>query len=618
VTSYLVRRFGLMLLTLFGISVIIFVMLRIAPGNIADILFDAAGFVDPAEKAQIMKDLGLDQPLPVQYASWIGGLLHGDLGYSYVTDRPALAEILPRIPITARIAGLAVCFAVLIGVPLGVVSAVKQNTRLDYVLRVLSLSALSMPNFWLGLLVLMGFVTYFGTIPIYSDAPQSFWAALVMYSVPAAVVGIRSQALILRLTRSSMLEVLRQDYIRTARSKGASENVVNYHHALKNAVLPVVTVVGLEIAILMGGLVVTETVFNIPGVARFLVEAIRWRDYPIVQNIIMYIAIIVVLVNFTVDMLYAALDPRIKYSDCAGDRAMSSIDYRAELTRAGANIDTRWAKLRFLARRYPLGAVGAVIMALCVFAAVFAPYITVYDPLSTNAALSLARPSAQHWLGCDFMGRDVYSRIVYGARISLAVGLGSMSLGITCGVLIGLTSGYLGGWVDLAAQRLIDILQSLPLLVMALLMTASLGPSLRNTIIAISIALIPSSARVVRANTLSLREQPFVESAKAIGMSEFRIAFRHVLPNTLAPLIVLATAQLGATILIEATLSFLGLGVPEPHPSWGRMLSESAAEYVRTAPWLVIFPGLAISLVVFGTNLFGDALRDILDPRQRS
>src|SRR5712664_1373199 len=243
-------------------------------------------------------------------------------------------------------------------------------------------------------------------------------------------------------------------------------------------------------------------------------------------------------------------------------------------------------------------------MALCV---------TVYDPLSTNSAFSLARPSAQHWLGCDFMGRDVYSRIVYGSRISLAVGIGSLSLGLTCGVLIGLTSGYLGGWIDLAAQRLIDILQSLPLLVMALLMTASL----RHTIIAISIALIPSSARVVRSTTLSLREQPFVESAKAIGMSELRIAFRHVLPNTLAPLIVLGTAQLGATILIEATLSFLGLGVPEPHPSWGRMLSESAAEYVRVAPWLVIFPGAAISLAVFGTNLLGDALRDILDPRQR-
>jgi len=291
---------------------------------------------------------------------------------------------------------------------------------------------------------------------------------------------------------------------------------------------------------------------------------------------------------------------------------MTSVDYRSELAKAGANIDSRWAKLRFLARRYPLGAAGGVIMAVCVFAAVFANYITVYDPLSTNAALS------QHWLGCDFMGRDVYSRIVYGARISLMVGIGSLGLGLTCGVIIGLTSGYLGGWVDLAVQRLIDILQSLPLLVMALLMTASLGPSLRNTIIAISIALVPSSARVVRASTLSLREQPFVESAKAIGMSELRIAFRHVLPNTLAPLIVLATAQLGATILIEAALSFLGLGVPEPYPSWGRMLSESAAEYVRTAPWLVIFPGLAISSIVFGTNLLGDALRDVLDPRQRS
>jgi peptide/nickel transport system permease protein len=313
--SYLVRRFGLMLLTLFGISVIIFLMLRIAPGNIADILFDAAGFVDPTEKARIMKDLGLDQPLPVQYLTWIGGLLRGDLGYSYVSDRPALAEILPRIPITARVAVLALSFAVLIGVPLGVISAVKQNTRFDYVLRVMSLSGLSMPSFWLGLLVLMAFVTWLGTIPIYTDAPKTLWDGIVMYSVPAAVVGFRSSALLMRLTRSSMLEVLRQDYIRTARSKGASEKVVNYHHALKNAVLPVVTVIGIEAAFLMGGLIVTETVFNIPGVARFLVEAIRWRDYPIVQNLIMYIAIIVVLVNFTVDMLYAALDPRIKYAD---------------------------------------------------------------------------------------------------------------------------------------------------------------------------------------------------------------------------------------------------------------------------------------------------------------
>ena len=227
------------------------------------------------------------------------------------------------------------------------------------------------------------------------------------------------------------------------------------------------------------------------------------------------------------------------------------------------------------------------------------------------------RPSAAHWMGTDYFGRDVWSRIVYGARISLAVGIGSTALGCLFGVIVGLASGYLSGWVDLVVQRVIDILQALPLLVLALVMAAALGPSLPNTIIAIAIPLIPTVARVIRANTLALRELPFVEAAKAIGMSEMRIALRHVLPNTLAPLIVLATAQLGSAILTEASLSFLGLGIPEPYPSWGRMLSESAAEYVRTAPWLVIFPGIAISLVVFGTNLLGDALRDMLDPRQR-
>jgi len=297
---------------------------------------------------------------------------------------------------------------------------------------------------------------------------------------------------------------------------------------------------------------------------------------------------------------------------------MAIIDHEAELHRAGANITGWRSQLVFTARRYPLGAVGAVIVLTFVFTAVFANFIAPFDPTSTDAKASLARPGSVFWLGADFMGRDMFSRIVYGARISLAVGLGATLMGGILGVSIGLMSGYLGGGFDLLMQRLMDIMQSLPLLVMALVMAAALGPSLENTIIAIAIPLVPSVARVVRSSTLSLREQPFVEAARAVGMGEVRIAVRHVLPNTLAPLIVLGTAQLGSAILVEASLSFLGLGIPEPYPSWGRMLSESAAEYVRTAPWLVIFPGVAISMTVFGTNLLGDALRDILDPRQRS
>ncbi len=276
-----------------------------------------------------------------------------------------------------------------------------------------------------------------------------------------------------------------------------------------------------------------------------------------------------------------------------------------------------WSKLRYHLAAHPLGMIGAAIMVVFVFCAVFADFITAYSPTATDPGLRLLQPGAGHSLGTDQMGRDIFARIIYGARISLAVGLGSTLLGSLFGVALGLASGYLGGWVDLIIQRITDVLQSVPLLVLALVMAAALGPALDNTIVAISIPLIPYTARVIRSNTLALREQPFVEAARAVGMSEFRIAVRHVLPNTVAPLIVIATAQLGAAILTEASLSFLGLGVPEPHPSWGRMLSESAAEYVRTAPWLVIFPGVAISLAVFGTNLFGDALRDILDPRLR-
>ncbi len=311
--AYMIRRFLLMILTLFGMSVLIFVMLRVVPGNIVDILFDSAGMVNPDDKKRLEEELGLDKPIVQQYVSWITNMMKGDLGYSYVSEKPALDEILPRIPVTAKLAALALFFSVLFGVPLGVISAVRQNTSLDYFLRVVSLSGLSLPSFWLGLLILMAFVQYTGWIPIYSDEPRGFWHELWLLSIPAAAVGFRASALIMRLTRSSMLEVLRQDYIRTARAKGATKQSVNYDHALRNAVLPVVTIIGIEAAFLIGGLIVTETVFNIPGVARFLVEAIRWRDYPIVQNLVMLIAVVTVVVNFLVDMAYVVLDPRIKY-----------------------------------------------------------------------------------------------------------------------------------------------------------------------------------------------------------------------------------------------------------------------------------------------------------------
>ena len=296
---------------------------------------------------------------------------------------------------------------------------------------------------------------------------------------------------------------------------------------------------------------------------------------------------------------------------------MSSIENSEEVGCNKTKNRSKWYRIKRLCQTYPLGAIGSFIVFLVVFAAVFADFVAPYDPTTTSAKMSLSPPGSDMLFGGDMMGRDVLSRIIHGARISLAVGIGSTLLGGVIGTIIGLMCGYWMGLFDLLIQRIIDMMQALPLLVMALVMAASLGPSLENTIIAISIPLVPQVARVIRSNVLSLRELPFVEAARAVGMSDLRIVFRHILPNTLAPLIVLGTAQLGSAILTEASLSFLGLGVPEPYPSWGRMLSESAAEYVRVAPWLVIFPGIAISAAVFGANLMGDAVRDFLDPRNQ-
>jgi peptide/nickel transport system permease protein len=268
-------------------------------------------------------------------------------------------------------------------------------------------------------------------------------------------------------------------------------------------------------------------------------------------------------------------------------------------------------------REKPLGALAALVLLLMVLAAAFAETLATYDPIRTDAEHTLAPPDRAHWFGTDNLGRDIYSRIIYGARVSLAVGIASSFLGAVFGGIIGVISGYFGGWLDLTTQRIMDILQGLPLLVLAMVMAAALGPSIGNVIVAISVPIIPRAQRVIRGSVLAIREFAYIEAARALGIGHLAIAFRHVLPNTVGPFIVLMTAQFGSAILVEAALSFLGLGVPEPYPSWGRMLSVSAAEFAQKAPWLVLFPGTAISLVVFASNLLGDAVRDKLDPRLR-
>jgi peptide/nickel transport system permease protein len=268
-------------------------------------------------------------------------------------------------------------------------------------------------------------------------------------------------------------------------------------------------------------------------------------------------------------------------------------------------------------RTKPLGAGGALIILAMIFVAIFAKTLAPYDPYWGDYAVQFARPSAEHWFGTDEFGRDMLSRIMYGARIALFVGFVASFAGCTLGALLGVVSAYSGGKVDLFLERLMDILLAFPLLILALAIASILGPAVQNVVIAIAIPIIPRAARVVRSAALSVKENPYVEAASSLGASWLRVILQHILPNVMAPYTIMLTAQLGSAILTEAALSYLGLGAAEPTPSWGLMLSGSASSYAEKAPWIAFFPGVAISLGVFGFNLFGDSLRDALDPKLR-
>ncbi len=278
----------------------------------------------------------------------------------------------------------------------------------------------------------------------------------------------------------------------------------------------------------------------------------------------------------------------------------------------------RWLETTFrFTRQRPLGAVGAAIIGIMIAAAVLAGFVAPYDPLATDYATMLQAPSSFHWFGTDSFGRDVLTRIIYGSRTALWIGFASSFLGATLGALIGVTSAYFGGKIDLVLQRFMDLLLSFPLIILALVVVSLMGSGMTNVIFAITVPMVPRCALVLRSSALTLREMPFVEAARALGFGPMRIILRHMLPNVMAPYLIMLTAFLGQAILLEASLSFLGLGVAEPQAAWGLMLRGAAVEFAERAPWMAIYPGLAISLSVFAFNLLGDSLRDALDPKLR-
>ena len=294
---------------------------------------------------------------------------------------------------------------------------------------------------------------------------------------------------------------------------------------------------------------------------------------------------------------------------------MAAIDQTIEI----GDLRKPWYQRFFeTARHQPLGTAGGLMVVIMILAAVFANFVSPYDPEVASWKHQLLPPDAKFWFGTDAFGRDILTRIIYGSRTALFVGFTAAFVGATSGLILGVASAYFGGRFDIIIQRLVDIVMAFPLIVLALAVVATLGAGTVNVTIAITIPFIPQCARVVRSSALAIREIPYIDAARALGYGHLRIIMRHMVPNVMAPYLIMLTTFVGHAILLEASLSYLGMGVQEPTPAWGLMLQGGAEEFAESAPWVPIFPGLAITLAVFGFNLFGDGLRDVLDPKLRA
>src|SRR5437773_2525241 len=480
---YLLQRLAAMILTLLGVSLLIFGMIRLVPGTVVEQLLGQAAIASPEVLAAFRRFFGLDRPAHVQYLDWLAAVLRGDFGVSWLSGRPVLALFLERVPVSAELAVLAVAWSLVIGIPLGTGSAVWRGAVRDGVIRVIATLGLSLPAFWQGTVLILLFSIYLGWMPSLQWVPFTYRPSvnLLTMALPALTLGTATAAMITRMSRSTMLDVLGREYVRTARAKGLPERRVTFHHALRNALIPVVTVAGVQLGYIVGGIVVVEDVFTLPGVGRLLLDAIFQRDYPVVQGVILLLA------------------------------------------------------------------------------------------------------------------------------------AASIAAALVAGGALGLLAGF-GRGVDQVLGRAMDVFFAFPPVLLAIGIAAVLGAGPGTAVVAIAVVYAPLFFRVVRASVLAESAQAYVEAAEALGLGRLAILVSHILPNVVSPIVVQTAVCLSYGILIESALSYLGLGVQPPTPSWGTILNEGK-EFLAQAPWVSLFPGGAIMLAVLAFNVIGDGLRDALDPR---
>ena len=670
---FFIRRLLTFIPIVIAVTLIVFVLVDMTPGDRMSGM-DLEGLTTDEVEA-LRASLGIDDPLLVRFGRYLFGLVQGDLGTSDLSGFDVFDTFMSRLPNSLALGGLSIAIAVAISIPMGVFAARRAGKIADNAATAISMIGMATPNFWVGMLLILVFSGYLKWLPA-----GGFNHGILSLLMPATATCANLLATSTRQTRSSMLEVLNADYLRTARAKGVPEKIVIRKHALRNALIPIVTVCGISVAGTVSGTAVTETVFSFPGTGRLMVQAVSGRDLSTIVGVTTLLTITFVMVVLLVDIAYTFVDPRIKTEFTARGKTARKSTKQASIKRqiiplptqtesnsadiidakqepvqivsngsapvaapavkqdtdvsraADANSESRELLTKKYKRQRPIvvifrhllrnpGAIAGIvmlsIMIVLFIISLFVNFDTVVTGVARNRLMPPTFSDLNHLFGTDQMGRSLFMRTIYATRFSLPIGFFTTLFAALIGFSSGSIVAYYGKIYDSIAMRIADTISSIPGLLLSMVVVTVLGRSMTNLIIAIGIGGIPGFMRMSRASVLTVKGNEFVEAGRAMGLSSVRIIFAHVLPNGMAPLIISATNFMGMSILAATGLSFLGLGIPIPNPEWGSLISDGR-NYLTHAPWLTIFPGIFIVITVLGFCMLGDGLRDALDPKQKN
>ena len=659
--KYIIKRVAMGIFSIFIVATVTFFVMNLVPGG----PFVAEKSISAAAQQALAEKYGLDKPLGVQYVNYMKSLLHGDLGLSLRQRGRTVNQIIAsKLPVSCRLAGIAVVVALCVGIPLGCISAYNRGKWLDNVIIVFATCGIAIPSFISSVLLLYQFGMNMKVLPTVG------LNSAAAYIMPVTALAIYPSAYITRLMRSSLLDVMGQDYMRTARAKGVSQFMILFKHALRNAILPVITYVGPMLASLMTGSFVVEKIFSVPGLGRDFVSAITNRDYTMIMGTTILLSSMVIIANVIVDILYKIIDPRIKLQYEKGAIFMENIkknplslqlnaeDFLPASNEEKQSLVVMRESVNFWKdgiRRLKKNKIAMVSFVFIIAIAIFAYILPAVWPYSYSeqmkgsnnlkpfeySASEQARIDAgekvfPHILGTDRMGRDFAVRIMMGTRVSLSVGLIASVLVLIIGATYGAVAAFAGGWVDNIMMRITDILYTIPDILLIILLgmalkdpldklstqpgfkwMQTLGPNMISIFIIFALLYWVGMARIVRSQILILKESEYVTAARALGASSGRIIKKHLLTNCIGTLIVTTTLQIPASIFTESYLSFIGLGVAAPLPSLGSLATD-AVKGMNTYPHLLIAPALMISVMILVFNLFGDGLRDAFDPKLKN